>query len=78
MAEVQFGCSHAWQAPTTGSRVPSGGWDLPHQTDSTDWSGADFNHVEKVLPLCVLTAAPFAQAPQRKRPLPLDLLVRPS
>jgi DNA-binding NarL/FixJ family response regulator len=34
----QSGCSHAWPAPTTGSRVPSGGWDSPHQADPTDWS----------------------------------------
>ena len=34
----QSGCSHAWPAPTTGSRVPSSGWDLPHQADPTDRS----------------------------------------
>jgi DNA-binding NarL/FixJ family response regulator len=34
----QSGCSHGWPAPTTGSRVPSGGWDLPDQSDPTVWS----------------------------------------
>ena len=34
----QSGCSHAWPAPTTGSRVPFDGRNLPHQADPTDRS----------------------------------------
>jgi DNA-binding NarL/FixJ family response regulator len=62
----QSGCSHAWPAPTTGSRVPSGGWDLPHQADPTEWSEQTSITLRGPLPLhsdrCTVHTGPPAQA----------------
>jgi DNA-binding NarL/FixJ family response regulator len=54
--------------------------DLAMKARQTQLTGGEQTSItlKKVLLLCVLTAALLAQAPQGKRLLPLDLLVRPA
>jgi hypothetical protein len=61
----------------TGSRVPSGVSDLPHQADPTDRSEQTSITLRRSSS-SASDRCTARTAPQRKRPLPLDLLVWPS